>query len=247
MAWRMCNLIRSLLDQDGDLFSGTVEVDEAYIGGRGIWRNQSQKTKAGLTTGRPPANDPFKTQVFGIVQRGSEGKHGKVMAKIVDMPTSEVLKEARKKVEPGTTVYTDEWNLYKTLADTYTHGSVDHSKKVYVSGDVHIQSIDGFWSLAKRGISGVYHGVSPKTPSVLLGRVRLRLQQPGRYGSRRVRPFSFQDSEESADFLAALSSSPKKSLRFGMGISTPWSVVCDGSPSRTSDFRPFGFGMVSPV
>jgi transposase len=162
-AWRMFKLIRSLLDQDGDdFFSGTVEMDEAYIGGRVSWRHQSQKVKAGLKTGRPPKNDPFKTPVFGIVQRGSDGQAGKVMAKVIDQPGGRMLDHARSKVKPGSTVYTDEWMLYRTLADMYTHGTVDHSKKVYVSGDVHIQSIEGFWSLVKRGISGVYHGVSPE-------------------------------------------------------------------------------------
>lgn len=162
-AWRMFRLIRSLLDQNGDdLFSGTVEMDEAYIGGRNSWRHQSQKVKAGLNTGRPSARDPFKTQVFGMVQRGSDGQHGKVHARVVDRPGTEVLKQARGKVAPGSNVYSDEWNMYRTLADMYTHGSVDHSKKVYVSGDIHIQSIEGFWSLVKRGISGVYHGVSPE-------------------------------------------------------------------------------------
>jgi len=44
----------------------------------------------------------------------------------------------------------------------FSHGYVNHSKKVYVDGDIHVQSIEGFWSLVKRGISGVYHGVSPQ-------------------------------------------------------------------------------------
>jgi transposase len=67
-------------------------------------------------------------------------------------------------VKIGTTVYTDEWRTYDKLEryGMYTHGAVDHSRKVYVSGDVHVQTIEGFWSLVKRGISGVYHGVSPE-------------------------------------------------------------------------------------
>jgi transposase-like protein len=162
-AWRMAKQIRSMLDQDGDdVFTGTVEMDEAYIGGRHQWRHDSQKKAAGLTTGRPSKNDPFKTAVFGVVQRGASGRKGQVMAKVVDGPSLKMLELARAKVKPGSTVYTDQWDLYRTMADLYTHGSVDHSKKVYVSGEVHVQTIEGFWSLVKRGISGVYHGVSAK-------------------------------------------------------------------------------------
>src|SRR5437667_718177 len=63
-AWRMFNKIRSLLDQDDQPpFSGVVEMDEAYIGGRSSWRHDSQKRAMGLKTGRPSNNDPFKTPV----------------------------------------------------------------------------------------------------------------------------------------------------------------------------------------
>ncbi len=162
-AWRMFKLIRSLLDQDADLFSGTVEMDTAYIGGRGMWRHGPQRP------GSPGPDDPYKTPVFGIVQRGTktpDGKkvmrHGKVHAKVESHPGKRLRANVYPKVETGSTVYTDEWQAFRQLNDLYTHGAVDHSKKVYVSGDVHVQTIEGFWSLVKRGISGVYHGVSSK-------------------------------------------------------------------------------------
>ena len=44
----------------------------------------------------------------------------------------------------------------------YKHKRIDHGSEVYVNGNIHTNSIEGFWSLAKRGISGVYHAVSPK-------------------------------------------------------------------------------------
>jgi transposase len=154
-AWRMFNKIRSLLDQDSDgMFAGTVEMDGAFIGGRGYWRHGKSKK------GAPGADDPYKTHVFGMAQRGANGEHGKVHAKVEPHPGKSLRRNVHSKVQPGSTVYTDEWRTYDLLNDLYTHGAVDHSKKVYVSGDVHVQTIEGFWSLVKRGISGVYHGVS---------------------------------------------------------------------------------------
>ncbi len=62
---------------------------------------------------------------------------------------------------PASTIYTDEWHSYDSLGDRgWRHERIHHSAKVYVSGDVHTQTIEGFWSLVKRGIAGVYHGVS---------------------------------------------------------------------------------------
>ena len=77
-------------------------------------------------------------------------------------PGRNLRRNVHGKVVPGSTVHTDEWRAFDQLNDLYTHGAVDHSKKVYVSGDIHVQSIEGFWLLLKRGISGVYHGVSPE-------------------------------------------------------------------------------------
>ncbi len=63
---------------------------------------------------------------------------------------------------PSSTVYTDELNVYKALPrEGYAnHDTVEHGAGVYVSGDVHTNTIEGFWSLVKRGISGTHHNVS---------------------------------------------------------------------------------------
>ena len=64
---------------------------------------------------------------------------------------------------PASTIYTDEMGAYQTLPQNgYKHRRINHTAKVYVSGDVHTNTIEGFWSLLKRGISGVYHAVSEK-------------------------------------------------------------------------------------
>jgi transposase len=157
-AWRMFNKIRSLIPQDSSMFDGIIEMDEAYIGGRGYWRHGKQPT------GRPRRDDPHKTPVFGIVQRGRNGEHGRVMASVVENTGMDVLvPHIREKVLPASAVYTDEFHSYRHLGRMgYEHSRVHHAQKVYVSGDVHTQTIEGFWSLVKRGISGVYHGVSTK-------------------------------------------------------------------------------------
>ena len=66
-------------------------------------------------------------------------------------------------VQAGATVYTDELKSYTDLTKRgYQHSRVNHSERVYVSGDVHTNTMEGFWSLVKRGIDGVYHSVSAK-------------------------------------------------------------------------------------
>src|SRR3989442_12228695 len=163
-AWRMFNKIRSLLPQDGDEpFGGIVEMDDAYIGGRDFWRHNSKKTGK---TGRPGVDDPYRTPVFGIAQRGASGHKGKVMAKVVASAGERaVIGHIKTKVLPASTVYTDEYHAYKSLGQMgmgYRHSRVHHSQKEDVAGDVHTNTREGLWALGKRGISGVYRGVSPQ-------------------------------------------------------------------------------------
>ncbi|MFZ0734334.1 MAG: IS1595 family transposase [Candidatus Sulfotelmatobacter sp.] len=149
-AWRMFKQIRSMLDESSNNPIGgkgkSVEVDEAYYGG---------KRKGG--TGRPMRGDKTKTPIIGMVERG-----GKVIAKTVpDTTASTLCGNVREFVLPATTVFTDELYAYNTVSEhrRYTHHRINHSSKVYVMGDIHTNTIEGFWSLIKRGIGGVYHAV----------------------------------------------------------------------------------------
>lgn len=145
-AWRMCNLIRRMLDEDKDPFSGEVEIDETYVGGK----------NRGGKRGRGSEN---KTPVLGVVQR-----KGKIKAVVVPNTKSKtVLPIIDKTVEKGTQVFTDEYPIYDQLNQMgYSHDRILHSQKIYVIGDVHTNTIEGFWSLSKNGIRGVFHSVSPK-------------------------------------------------------------------------------------
>jgi transposase-like protein len=157
-AWRMFNKIRSMLGPDDDFFSGTVEMDEAYIGGRAKWKKRGKPRPTGRIT------SPTKVPVFGMAQRGASGTHGKVVAQVVDgVSEAHLAPHFRKRVLPASVVYTDDWAAYDKLGrEGYRHSRIAHSQKVYVDGDVHTNTIEGFWSLVKRGISGTYHGVSTK-------------------------------------------------------------------------------------
>jgi len=151
-AWRMANLIRTkLMVQDSEPFdSGNpVEVDETYMGGR---RRSGRR-------GRPGEDTPHKTAVLGLVQRA-----GKVAAMTVpNVSRAAIFPHIQERVLPASTVYTDEYRVYDTLAaEGYKHSRIPHAEKVYVSGDVHTNTMEGFWSLVKRGVGGVYHSVSAK-------------------------------------------------------------------------------------
>lgn len=157
-AWRMFRQIRILLsDGDLELEGPTVEIDETYYGG---------VRKYG--TGRPMRGDKKKTPVLAIVER-----KGKVLAKALrDVRGSTLLAHVRNHVKPQSTMYTDELHGYDGIKGIqrksrsgnacYEHRRINHSSKVYVIGDIHTNSVEGFWSLLKRGISGVYHSVSHK-------------------------------------------------------------------------------------
>lgn len=144
-AWRMFKQIRTLLWEDLRLEGEAVEVDETVYGGM-------QKFSAG----RKPRDN--KSVVMGMVER-----KGRVMARVIPGATAKVLKETiNERVLPGSIVYTDEWAGYNTIGENrrYIHRRIKHAAKVYVDGDVHTQTIEGFWSLIKHGIGGVYHSVS---------------------------------------------------------------------------------------
>ena len=153
-AWRMANKIRSLLqDNNDEPLSGTVEMDETYYGGR----------RRGTKRGRP-GKDSHKTPVFGMAQRREGDGSGRVVAKALpNAKRATVMPHVKKKVLPEALVYTDEYTVYDSLnREGYKHDRVHHAEEVYVAGDVHTNTIEGFWSLLKRGIGGVYHSVSSK-------------------------------------------------------------------------------------
>lgn len=150
-AWRMFKQIRMLMAQGGgDLLSGTVEVDETYIGGKG--KNRAYKWTQGI-------EEEEKQIVMGMVER-----NGKAYIKhIPNTGKWTLLKQIQDNISPKARVITDEWGGYKQLIQYgYTHDSVNHKKKEFVRGDIYTQNIENVWSHLKRGIYGVYRIVSKK-------------------------------------------------------------------------------------
>jgi transposase-like protein len=152
-AWRMFKQIRSLLAEDIKLEGSSIEMDEMYHGGK-------RKGQGG----RPMRGDKVKTPVIGMVERSATGKTGRVKALATpDVTANRVLGLVHEHVLPKSTIFTDDYAIYDRLgARVKEHKRINHSAKVYVMGDVHTNTIEGFWSLVKRGIGGVYHSVSQK-------------------------------------------------------------------------------------
>ena len=69
----------------------------------------------------------------------------------------------KNRILPESIIYTDEFPPYNRLHKRgYKHKRINHGAKVWVSGDIHTNTIEGFWGLLKRGINEVYHSVSQK-------------------------------------------------------------------------------------
>ena len=158
-AWFMLARIRlAMRTRTFKRMKGTVELDETFVGGAA--ENMHKKRRRRVIKGRGPMN---KTPVFGMVERdASRGKsrvYAEVMRFVGAYPVKQVI---QKRVEPGSTVYTDESKIYQRgLAKFYEHDVVNHRAKEYVRGTVHTNSLENFWSVFKRGLKGTYISVDP--------------------------------------------------------------------------------------
>ncbi|HEX5010370.1 MAG TPA: IS1595 family transposase [Planctomycetota bacterium] len=146
-AWYLCHRIRhamaTLVEQP---LTGTVEVDETYVGGKVRGRGRAYKRN--------------KTIVVGAIQRG-----GAVRIRVEKRNDRTTLHNfIREKIaDEAEAIHTDEWPPYKGCGDANTkHETVKHREEEWVRGDVHTQSIENVWSLFKRSIVGSYHHLSAK-------------------------------------------------------------------------------------
>lgn len=152
-AWRMFMQIRKAFIEQHELMEGIIEADETYIGGKNKNRHNDKKTNGGQGRGGED-----KTPVIGVLQRG-----GKVKAKKAKDTTMKTLtKFINTHVKQGETISTDEWRGYNKLSEKFNHLVVTHGRGEYVSGVAHTNTLEGFWSLFKRGIVGQYHQISRK-------------------------------------------------------------------------------------
>ncbi len=145
-AWRMMHQIRELMSEEVATMTGTVEVDETYVGGK----RQGKR-------GRGAAG---KTIVVAALERG--GNVAPFVVSHANAETAENLLAVTADKETAK-IMTDEYGAYHGLTKLgYQHDTVNHGAEQWTKGDVHTQNIEGFWSQMKRSIDGTHHHVSKK-------------------------------------------------------------------------------------
>ncbi len=151
-AWRMFNKIRTELmnDEDQPQLRGKVEIDETSWGGRPRRPIKDPRERARWRENR--------TTVLGMIERG-----GRVRLRVIESRRGEPLSRAvRTHVNPSAFMLTDDWPAYKPLRREYDWATINHSAGIYVEGDIHTNTIEGFFGNLKTGMRGAYKHVSDK-------------------------------------------------------------------------------------
>ena len=112
-----------------------------------------------MSGGKRGRGSENKTPVVGMVERGGKLE----VRKVSNVKRNTIMPMIVNNVENGSQIFTDEFKVYDILPEMgYKHDTVPHGDKIYVLGNSHVNTIEGFWSQVKGGIRGVYHSVSSK-------------------------------------------------------------------------------------
>jgi transposase-like protein len=179
-AWYLCHRIRAaMVETDKPMLNGKVEMDETYIGGKAL----GGKSKG--ITGRGSK----KEIVVGIRQRNGELRlfHSK------DVTAKTLAQYIRENVSPDAEViFTDDYPSYPSAVkragmESKKHKAINHSKRIYVIGDTHTNTIESAFSLFKRGVRGTWHHISARHLASYLEEMEFRF-------NNRKNPYLFRDT-----------------------------------------------------
>ncbi|MES2701356.1 MAG: IS1595 family transposase [Bacteroidota bacterium] len=160
-AWFINHRLRTMLTETSpELLSGTIEVDEAFIGGLEKNKHASKK----VIRSKISRKLDVKIQVEKAMVLGVLARDGKVRTFVVPDRTKETLNSImRANVETNSRIISDAYRAYTELKSDYKHVSIKHTAGDYRTyGDEHTNNIEGYWSILKRGILGTFHFVSPQ-------------------------------------------------------------------------------------